>query len=383
MAGEANETRATSGPGPEHGAPLHRVAATHRLIAGWTIAYAAGSWMLEAGYSQIGSARASSVATAIKCSIYAVAWAPLLYGAVVLSDRLPIQGRHDVPRITIHGTATLAAVLTWGAVTYYTCLWLVPGWKPLGLGRMYFTTGFGVVYVFSTVLIICHILRQVREQQVREVATLVLAEGAARARIQVLFMELRPHFLCNTLHAVSALLAEDGARAIELLRRLRALLEYAVRTESRMEVPLDEELATVRVYLEIQQLRFSDRLGVRWAIDPATTGAAVPTLMLQPIVENAVKFSVETTSRTCVVTIEAVRQGRELIVRVADEGAGPGASGRRGAGLGLANARERLRYLYGTNQELSLTANPAGKGTVVEVRLPFRTLGVAKGPRVA
>ena len=361
---------------------LSREPTTYRLILGWTLAYTIGSWLLEVGYRQVGIGRSSATATAIKCAVYAVVWAPLLIAAVALSDRLPVHGRGDIGRIAIHAIAAIAATFAWSTLTYYLCLWLVPGWRPLGLGRMYFTTGYGVTYVFSTVVVICHLVQQVRRQQTREVAALAAAEGAANAQMQVLLMELRPHFLGNTLHAASALLDADRERAVEVLRRLRALLAHAMHTEQRAEVPLTEELQTLRWYTDIQQLRFGDRLDFRWSIADATREAAVPTLLLQPIVENAVKFSAEATSRACSVLVEAMCDRGHLILRVVDDGVGPGGGGRRGAGVGLSNARERLRQLYGADQHLTLAPCEEGKGTVVEVRIPFRRVSTGE-PRAA
>jgi hypothetical protein len=141
---------------------LSREPTTRRLILGWTLTYAIGSWVLEAGYGQLGIGRSTAGATAIKCSIYAAVWAPLLFAAVALSDRLPVRGRRDGGRIAVHAAAALAATFAWSTLTYYLGLWLVPGWRPLGLGRMYFTTGYGVTYVFSTVVVICHLVQQVR-----------------------------------------------------------------------------------------------------------------------------------------------------------------------------------------------------------------------------
>jgi two-component system, LytTR family, sensor kinase len=368
-----------SAPGPW----LSGEPTTHRLIVGWTLAYALGSWALETGYWQLGIGRSSAGATAIKCSVYAAVWAPLLFAAVALSDRLPVRGRRDVGRVAIHAAATLAATFAWSTLTYYLCLWLVPGWRPLGLGRMYITTGYGVTYVFSTVVLICHLVQQVRRQQAREVAALAAAEGAANAQMQVLLMELRPHFLGNTLHAASALLDVDRDRAVEVLRRLRALLAHAMRTEQRAEVPLAEELETLRWYADIQQLRFGDRLRFRWSVDAAAREAAVPALLLQPIVENAVKFSAEATSRPCSVTVEATRRRGQLILRVVDDGVGLDGGGRRGTGVGLSNARERLRQLYGADQDLTLTPGEQGQGTLVEVRLPYRRLPATEAPQAA
>ena len=358
-------------PAARHGRWLIREPLTHRLIAGWTGAYALGSWLLEYGYSRFGIARPPPGPLAAKCVIYAVVWAPLLLGAVYLSDRWPVRTARDLGRVALHGGATISAMFAWATLAYYLCLWLVPGWRPLGVGRMYVTTGSGVVYVFSTVVVICHILRDIERRQAREVDALGAAEGMAKAQLQLLAMELQPHFLCNALHSVSALLRLDPRRARQALRGIRSLLAHAMTVEGRPEVPLGDELAALRRYTDVQQLRVGKRLRFRWDVDPDLHDAAVPALLLQPLVENAVKFSVEATSRAGDVAVSAEQSGARLILRVSDDGVGPSGHARKGAGLGLANVRERLLRLYGLDQHLTLAQNREHPGMTAEVSIPL------------
>ncbi len=159
------------------------------------------------------------------------------------------------------------------------------------------------------------------------------------------------------------------------MRELRSMLSDAVATAAVAEVPLADELAAVEKYARVQQLRFGDRLQLEWDIADDVLGAATPHFLLQPLVENGIKYSVEALSGTHTVRVAAVRESGELVVRVTDDGIGPAsrtAHAERGFGRGLANARERLAYLYGTAHALTLHAATDGPGTIVEVRVPFR-----------
>ena len=354
----------------------------YRLIAGWTVVYAAGSWLLEYAYSRLGVRHPDPLALAVKCVVYAVVWAPLLATAVALSFRRPVRGQEDVSRLVLHVLALLIAPFCWGTLSYTLCLWLAPGWRPLGLARMYRTTGSSVLFVYSITVLICHVLLDVRRRYAGQAAVLDVAERAARVRLQVLAMELQPHFVGNALHSVSALLGEHPARAAEALRRLRDLLAQALQADRRAQVSVREELTMLRWYTDTQHLRFGDRLRIEWDVDPAVLDDAVPTMFLQPLVENAIKFSAEAVDRPATVTISLAADGaNRLAVRVRDDGVGLGRGGRRGAGVGLANVRERLERLYGGDHALRLTSGVPGPGAVVEISLPRRPVSQFGAPR--
>ncbi|GJG89742.1 hypothetical protein tb265_49230 [Gemmatimonadetes bacterium T265] len=353
------------------------------LLLGWTLVYGFGSWLLEYVYASVGAARPTSVATGSKNVIYALVWAPLLAAAVALTDWWPVRSATDGPRLLLHGAAIVAAPFAWGTAAYYLCLTFVPGWAPWGVWRTYLKTANGVLYVYVVVVGICHVAHWIRANRTREVAALRAAEAATRAQLQVLSLELQPHFLLNALNAVSALIYDDGDRAVEALRGLRAMLDQSVRSASVAEVALADEVASLATYTRVQELRFGDRLALTWRVAPGVEHAALPPFLLQPLVENAIKFSVEALPGRHEVSVEATRTGGDLVLRVSDDGVGvqaargapPYGTPARGFGHGLRNARARLQQTYGARHRLTLTAGPSGRGTVVEARIPFRIAG--------
>ena len=195
----------------------------------------------------------------------------------------------------------------------------------------------------------------------------------ADARLAALRMQLNPHFLFNTLHAISALVERDPAGVRTMIARLSALLRRVLDGD-RHEVPLRDELALVRDYLAIQSVRLGDRLAVTEDIAPETLDARVPALVLQPLVENAIGHGIGAMESAGRLTLSAHREGAVLVIGVRDTGPGPPEThaDRQPAGLGLVNTRERLAALYGGAAHLSLTRVPSG-GALAVVTLPFHT----------
>jgi two-component system, LytTR family, sensor kinase len=206
----------------------------------------------------------------------------------------------------------------------------------------------------------------------REQAAEQLAAGLAEARFQALKMQLHPHFLFNTLNAISALIPQEAQPARRMVARLGDLLRTALEQEATQEVSLREELEFLEPYLEIEQTRLGDRLSVEFQVEPEALDARVPHLVLQPLVENAIRHGVAPRSEPGVVTIAAAVEGGSLIVDVRNTGgAAREQSAREPGGRGLANVRSRLEHLYGADQQL--TAGPAGPdGWVTTIRTPFR-----------
>lgn len=201
---------------------------------------------------------------------------------------------------------------------------------------------------------------------------------AAEARLQALTLQLRPHFLFNTLNAIAELIHEDPGAAERMVGRLADLLRRTLETDGSAEVPLATELELVNRYLEIEAVRFQDRLRVRWEIASETRGAGVPAMILLPLVENAVRHGVASRPGPGQVGIRARRDVGTLRVEVWDDGPGldeeAATSTRRG--IGLANTRARLLQLYGASHRLELVDGTLG-GLVVRLSLPFHL------PRVA
>jgi two-component system, LytTR family, sensor kinase len=222
-----------------------------------------------------------------------------------------------------------------------------------------------------------------RYQARREEAARLRAQAAelhaqlAEARLAALRTQLDPHFLFNTLHAISTLVERDPRGVRRMIARLSELLRSSLEEGTEQEVPLEKELAFLNRYLEIMQIRFQGRLAVEMRVDGAVLDALVPTLILQPLVENAVKHGVSKLAGGGTVEIRAYRDTDEdrLVLRVRDNGPGldGGDEASRQEGVGLANTRARLEQLYGSEQRLTLRSAPDGVGVVAEVMLPYHT----------
>jgi LytS/YehU family sensor histidine kinase len=185
-------------------------------------------------------------------------------------------------------------------------------------------------------------------------------------------MQLHPHFLFNTLNAISVLVRkqETGA-AVRMLTGVSELLRMALHNTGRQHVPLKQELDFLERYLELEQARFQDRLLVQRHIEPAVLDAQVPNLLLQPLVENALKHGIAARAAAGRLELSATRRGEWLHLEVRDDGPGLRAGWDAGQGIGLTNVRQRLRQLYGDGHLFSLENDPAG-GVRARVEIPFR-----------
>lgn len=211
-----------------------------------------------------------------------------------------------------------------------------------------------------------------RQAQDRTLRASQLEARLAEAQLQALQRQLHPHFLFNTLNAISALMHRDVNAADQMLARLSDLLRMALDQPGAQEVALKDELEFLAKYLEIEQTRFGDRLTVRFDVDPETLDALVPNLVLQPLVENSIRHAIGARIEPGTIEVCAHRAGRALEMQVRDNGPGLQASRRPGAGVGLANTRLRLEHLYGAAGQLVLTEPPGG-GLVAAVTVPFRS----------
>lgn len=196
--------------------------------------------------------------------------------------------------------------------------------------------------------------------------SVALEADLTRARLDALQSQLRPHFLFNTLNAISVLTAEDAEQARRMVVRLGSLLRRSL-DEEHHEVPLHHELVFLNEYLDIQRLRFGDRLSVTLAIDPDVVNARVPVLLLQPLVENAIKHGASDDDGTTTIIVRARREDGRLHLSVQDRGPGPDGAPE---GIGLRNTRQRLTALYGDRTTLRLRS---AEGARVEVSMPFAT----------
>ncbi|MGH7526405.1 MAG: sensor histidine kinase [Gemmatimonadales bacterium] len=205
----------------------------------------------------------------------------------------------------------------------------------------------------------------------RQLETAELEARLAKAQLQVLKMQLQPHFLFNTLNTVAELVHTDPDAADQMITRLGRLLRLALDHSGHQLVPLRQELEFLRAYLEIERARFQDRLQVVWEIAPDTLDAAVPTLLWQPVLENAIRHGVSPLAGRGRILVGATRDGGELILQICDNGRGlPTDGSALREGVGVRNVRERLEQLYGDQARFLLKSAPGG-GTLALLCLPF------------
>jgi signal transduction histidine kinase len=306
----------------------------------------------------------------------------LLYGALTpivfyLARRFPLERPHLLRRLLLHLAAAWFNCALWAAGGTVLRLLIFPGEVTL-IGRGYigwfFTSlPFGVAVYFA-VLGIEHAIFYFQEARERESQATRLSAQLAEARLGALRMQMKPHFLLNSLNAILVLVRDrDHATATRVLEELGEILRQVLRTERPEQVSLEEEIEFLRRYLAIEQVRFPDRLRTSFRISPDTRRAAVPDFILQPLVENAVRHGIAQRVEAGEVSITAVRDGDDLVLTVEDDG--PGYRDEQAtAGLGLANTRERLEVLYGGRARLRVEARPGG-GTIATIRIPYRGLG--------
>ena len=211
-------------------------------------------------------------------------------------------------------------------------------------------------------------LREVEEVRLVEAE---LHEQAAKAELAALQARINPHFFFNTLNTISALLAEDPAKADEVVQTLADMFRYTFKAADADAVTLDEELEFVEGYLAVEKARFGDRLRVAWSIDPAARSARLPGLVLQPIVENAVGHGIAPVPGGGVVKVDARLEEGRLVVEVEDDGAGLDAPGelliREDHGLG--NVRRRIATTTQGRGSFEIGPSPRGRGTLARIRL--------------
>lgn len=223
--------------------------------------------------------------------------------------------------------------------------------------------------IYWTVLVVLRGVDSRRRLAAEQARAARLQAELAESRLQVLRTQLQPHFLFNTLHAISALALEDPHLARTMIARLGDFLRLTLAESGSQELSLARELRFLECYLEIQRLRFQDRLTIHLDVAPEALAACVPHLVLQPLVENALQHGLAPRPEPGRLTVSGCRHGEELLLVVEDDGLGLPAGGPR-EGFGLANTRARLRVRFGDAAGLAVEARPGG-GTRASLRLPY------------
>ena len=319
--------------------------------------------------------------TAANAMLPWVAVLPLIPLAVLLAARWPLDRgrvRRSLPRhlgamVLFVAAHQALAVLLLDAAGVMVPPGMTPTYSAVFVKLFAYRFALDALVYWATVGLV-HAERAAREAVEREQAAARLEASLSEARLAALRDQLDPHFLFNTLNAVSVLaLRGDREGVTRVVAALGDLLRRSLDNGRAQEVPLGEELAMLERYLEIQEIRFGDRLTIERDVDPAVAGAFVPAMISQPLVENAVQHAVAGTPGPARIAIRAWRDDGSLLLEVADSG--PGFGGRAPVeGIGLGNTRARLAQLYGDRHTLEFGAAGGGGASVV-VRLPWRPAG--------
>lgn len=329
------------------------------------------SWLLDYALSLDDPEERMTLGRAAARWVYAALWWAATLVGIWLADTFTVRGWRQYPRMLLHTAAGAMIALLWGVSAYYINLAIIPGWRPEGATKMLRTTSLTTWFFYTGIVALVHALIYAREYRAREIKALQAAHLSTEAQLQALKMQLQPHFLFNALNSISALMHRDVKAANEMLVLVSEMLQRALERVRTQEVTLAEEIGTAELYLQIEQIRFENRISVVWKVDPDVVGALVPHLLLQPILENSVRHGIGVRSHPGQIEISARRRGEWLNLQVKDNGRGLSQpSGTRGFGIGLSVTRERLSHLYGHRHRLTLRDAPDG-GALVRISIPF------------
>ncbi len=297
-------------------------------------------------------------------------WIPIALGLFWLVWRFPIESGRIPRRLAIH-TLAVAAVIALRAVYIYALdpflHWYegAPDFQDVLEQSVW--NNFFQAWLFIGV---GHALVYSERAREREAQASRLVSQLAEARLEALSSRLNPHFLFNALNSIAELVHRDADAADRMIIGLSALLRSSLEQVAHSEVVLEDELRLLGHYLDIEKIRLGERLRVEWEVAPEVRDALVPPLLLQPLVENAVRHGISRRLSPGSIRVRAQRQGGELQIEIRDDGSEANPAG-SGFGIGLATTRDRLKALYGDGAQLDLRREP-GRGTSACLQLPFR-----------
>ena len=295
------------------------------------------------------------------------AWAVLTPLVAWLARRFPLRSGSMVASLAVHTPAGLIVALVKVTLTRLLRLALV------GTNAYFQISNLATHYVIYWALVAAvHALAYYRAGREGELRASQLEARLADARLQLLKMQLHPHFLFNTLNTISELVHEDPATADRMIASLSELLRESLDAGADDQVTLAKELELLDRYIDIQRARFGDRLDVRVDVEDEARDALVPILILQPIVENSIRHGLAARVRAETIQVRAMRFDDRLILEVADDGIGLGADAAVREGVGLGNARARLEALFGRDQSIDVS-NVEGGGVLVRLAMPWRS----------
>ena len=302
-------------------------------------------------------------------------WAFFTPFVIRLVRRFPIEGRGWVYSVPIHILACFLFSFIQVSI-YYINIWVYTLSSDFSVPYLlmnFFKAAPLNILTYWAIVGVCYFLDYYRRYRERELRASRLETQLTQSQLQVLKMQLHPHFLFNTLHAISALVYKNPKSADKMISLLSDLLRLSLESSGLQEVPMKEELEFLKIYLEIEKTRFQDRLRIHIDIAPETLDAMIPNLILQPLVENAIRHGIAPLRRGGKISIQSRRQDDKLQVQIDDNGKGlrePSESS-QGNGIGLINTRQRLKQLYGDNHRFVLRDGDHG-GALVILEIPFR-----------
>ena len=252
--------------------------------------------------------------------------------------------------------------------------WVKDGWRPEH--TMDFVSGvMGSFYIMLCWSGLYFGIKYYQQLQDQTEQTLKATAAAHQAQLKMLRYQLNPHFLFNTLNAISTLILDGANETANLaVSRLSDFLRYTLDNDPMKRVTLGSELGAIDLYLEIEKVRFGDRLVIEKDVEPRAIDALVPSLILQPLIENAIKYAVTPREEGGLIRVSALLQNDMLVIQLADDGPGlgNGESGQKSCGVGLKNTRERLAQFYGDRQAFTLGPNEP-HGLVITINIPYET----------
>lgn len=317
----------------------------------------------------------SPVQTLVPWLVCASLWFALTPLALRLADKFPLDRQHWLTNGLVHLVASLAFALGQEALYILVAKLVATPPRPItysaALGNQLIQGAHFSVITYWAIIALSHVLEYYRKYRERERRALQLETKLAQAELDALKMQLHPHFLFNTLNSISVLMGEDVDAARHMLTRLSDLLRTSLDSAGRHEIMLKEELDFLASYLEIEKIRFHDRLTVQMDIDPATLPAQVPSFILQPLVENAIRHGIAPRAAPGAIEISSVRDNGFVRLQISDNGAGLRTPNREG--IGLANTRARLEQIYGQGHGFDI-GQPTDGGFRVTIRIPFKTM---------
>jgi sensor histidine kinase YesM len=358
---------------------------SYRKAAGWVIA---SLWVAAIVYVlvlYVATGQTAMGGIVVEQIVLLVLWGAATPAILRSAEWLPIDRARWVRPVLVHGALASVFIIVLNVVGL-TLAWTVMG-RPTPFAAVMRHAATEIVRAFHLALIVYafilgagHYLRTLDIRRREQLRTERMRADLASAQLRALTLQLQPHFLFNALNAVGALIVTERNReAFEVVGRLGELLRALLAIEQREEVSLREEMELAEAYVGIEQARLGERLCVRWEIAGDVASGQVPPMLLQPIVENAIRHGVARAPAGGTLVVAAARAGNRMVLEVRDDGPGPTATpvdaSDRSGGLGLDNTRRRLAHLYGDDQLLRLVRTDGW--TIVRIELPFHVLANA------